>query len=154
MPRPLVLLLASGLLCAVCVAADDQSPMATVQRLFDAMATHNAAAGRALFLPEAFLFSVRPDGTTVATPYEKFLERVGAAKDVWLERIWSPTQLEHGTVAVVWAQFDFHLNGKFSHCGVDSFSLLKTSSGWKIASVSDTHETTGCAPSPLGPPAK
>ena len=62
--------------------------------------------------------------------------------------------MEHGSVAVLWADYDFHLNGKFSHCGIDSFTLLKTTAGWKIAAVADTRETTGCAPSPLGPPAK
>jgi Putative lumazine-binding len=133
-------------------AADDQTPIAVVQRLFAAMTTHDAAAARALFLPEAMLFSVRADGTANAMPHDRWVERMGASKDAWLERIWEPKQLEHGSVAIVWAEFDFHLNGKFSHCGIDSFSLLKTASGWKIASISDTHETTGCTPSPLGPP--
>ena len=133
-------------------AADDQTPTAIVQRLFAAMATHDAAAARTLFLPEAMLFSVRADGTANATPHDRWVERMGSSKDAWLERIWEPKQLEHGSVAIVWAEFDFHLNGKFSHCGIDSFSLLKTASGWKIASISDTHETTGCTPSPLGPP--
>jgi len=134
-------------------AADDQTPLAVVQRLFAAMSAHDANAARALFIPEAMLFSVRPDGTSAATPHERWVERMGAAKDAWLERIWEPKQFEHGTVAMVWAAFDFHRNGKLSHCGIDSFTLLKTSSGWKIAAVADTHETT-CAPSPLGPPAK
>jgi hypothetical protein len=138
-------------LTAVSAIAED-SPTAVVQKLFDAMSKHDAEMARTLFLPEAMLFSVRPDGTSSATPHQKWVERMGASKDAWLERIWSPTALEHGTVAVVWAQFDFHLNGKFSHCGIDSFSLLKTAAGWKIAGVADTHETTGCAPSPLGPP--
>jgi hypothetical protein len=135
-------------------AADDQTPLAAVQRLFAAMSAHDANAARALFLPEAMLFSVRPDGSSNAVPQERWVERLGTAKDAWLERIWEPKQFEHGTVAMVWAEFDFHLNGKFSHCGIDSFTLLKTSSGWKIAAVADTHETSTCTPSPLGPPAK
>ncbi|HEY2017097.1 MAG TPA: hypothetical protein VGH38_26510 [Bryobacteraceae bacterium] len=134
------------------VAADDQTPLAIVQRLFAAMATHDAAAARELFVPEAQLFSVRADGTTAAMPHDRWLDRWGASKDTWLERIWNPKPLEHSPIAVVWAEYDFHLNGKFSHCGIDSFSLLKTATGWKIAYISDTRETTGCTPSPLGPP--
>jgi hypothetical protein len=148
------LLAASCLFSAAHAAPDEQTPTAVVERLFAAMAAHDANAARALFLPEAMLFSVRADGTAVALPHEKWLERMGTSKDAWLERIWNPKELEHLTVAVVWAEFDFHLNGKFSHCGIDSFSLLKTPAGWKIAAVADTHETSGCAPSPLGPPAK
>ncbi len=147
-------LLAICFLSITRAAADDQSPTAAVQRLFDAMSAHDGNAAHALFLPEAVLFSVRPDGTAVATPNEKFVERVGASKDAWLERIWNTKVLENGSVAVVWANYDFHLNGKFSHCGIDSFNLVKTSAGWKIAAVSDTRETTGCSPSPLGPPTK
>ncbi len=126
------------------------SPMDVVQRLFGAMSSHDADAARACFIPEALLLSVRPDGSSLAMPYEKWVEMLGKSKDAWLERIWSPKVLEHESVAVVWAEFDFHRNGKFSHCGIDSFQLLKTSAGWKIAAVADTHETSGCTPSPLG----
>src|SRR5438270_367288 len=109
---------------------------------------------RPLCIPEASLFSVRPDGTAVAIPYEKWLEYLSVSKDSWLERIWNPRVLEHESIAVVWAEYDFHLNGKFSHCGIDSFNLLKTAAGWKIAAIADTHEVSGCPPSRLGPPAK
>src|ERR1051326_1320112 len=154
MPKLPALLIACCLFPWSGYAADDQGPIATVQRLFAAMSAHDAAGARALFVPEAQLFSVRPDGTAGALPHEKWLERMGASKDGWRERIWDPKILEHGSIAVVWAEYDFHLNGKFSHFGIDSFSLLKTPSGWKIAAISDTRETTGCSPSPLGPPAK
>ncbi|MBV8807091.1 MAG: DUF4440 domain-containing protein [Acidobacteriaceae bacterium] len=149
-----VFLFAACLLPFISAGSEDQSSTATVQRLFDAMSTHDADAARALFIPQASLFSVQPDGTAVAVPYEKWLEHLSASKDSWLERIWNPKVLEHESVAIVWAQYDFHLNGKFSHCGIDSFNLLKTAAGWKIAAVADTHEVSGCSPSPLGPPAK
>lgn len=135
-------------------ASDNAGPAAAVQRLFDAMSAHDVDAARALFIPEALLFSIRADGTAVAIPHEKWVERLGASKDAWLERIWNTKLLEHGSIAIVWADYDFHLNGKFSHCGIDSFNLLKTAAGWKIAAVTDTRETSGCSPSPLGPPTK
>lgn len=114
------------------------------------MKAHDAAAASALFLPGATLGSVNA-GQSSVVPFEKFVEHIGTGKGEWLERIWNPKVLEHGSLAVVWAEYDFHLNGKFSHCGIDSFTLLKTDKGWKIAAISDTRETTGCAPSPLGP---
>jgi hypothetical protein len=147
------LLLCAVLPFAIGAQSVDRTPRDAVQRLFDAMSTHDAAAARQLFTADAMLFSVRPDGAAAALPYEKWLERWAGNKDSWLERIWNPTVLEHDPVAVVWAEYDFHLNGKFTHCGVDSFNLLKTTAGWKIAAISDTRETSGCSPSPLGPPA-
>ena len=153
MNKLLALLLAAGLLS---YAASDNStgPAATVQQLFDAMAAHNADAARGLFTPEATLIAVRADGTAAVTPSEQWLDRLAKSKDAWLERMWNPKVLEHGSIAVVWAEYDFHLNGKFSHCGVDSVDLLKTAAGWKISGLSFTRETSGCSPSPLGPPAK
>lgn len=139
-------------LCGAIRAADDAGPMAVVQKLFAAMAAHDAAGAKALFVPEAVLFSVLADGTAGAVPHDRWVERMGASKDAWLERVWEPKVLEHQSIAVVWAEYDFHMNGKFTHCGIDSFSLLKTAAGWKIAAISDTRETTGCTPSPLGPP--
>jgi hypothetical protein len=45
---------------------------------------------------------------------------------------------------VVWGSYNLWINDKFSHCGVDAFTLLKTDSGWKISSLSYSKETEGC----------
>jgi hypothetical protein len=126
-------------------------PQAVVQQLFEAIAAHKVDTVRSLFTPNAVLLSVKDDGTPERMRYEEFADLLATTKNVWLERIWNPTVLVHGPIAVVWAEYDFHLNGNLTHCGVDSVSLLKTASGWKISSISDTRETSGCT-SPLGPP--
>ena len=129
----------------------DSGPQAVVEQLFAAIAAQHVDTVRSLFVPNAVLLSVKDDGTPARMRYEDFADLLATTKNVWLERIWDPTVLVHGPIAVVWAQYDFHLNGALSHCGVDSVSLLKTSAGWKISSISDTRETSGCT-SPLGPP--
>ncbi len=131
--------------------AHASGPQAVVQQLFEAIAAHNVDTVRSLFTPNAVLLSIKDDGTPARMRYEDFADLLASAKNVWLERIWNPTVLVHGPIAVVWAEYDFHLNGNLTHCGVDSVSLLKTSTGWKISSISDTRETSGCT-SPLGPP--
>ena len=154
MPKHGLLLLAVCTLLSGRAASTNATPVATVQHLFDAMSAHDAAAGATLFTPEANLVSVRADGTISVTPHGKWLERLGASKDAWLERMWNPKVLEHGAIAVVWAEYDVHLNGSFHHCGIDSVDLVKTGAGWKISGIGFTSERSGCAPSPLGPPAK
>jgi hypothetical protein len=133
-------------------SSEESAVIAVAQRLFDAMKTHDADAARALALPGARHVSVRPDGKVNDVPHEQFATRIGAAKEEWLERMWSPKVLIRGNVAVLWADYDFHRAGKFTHCGVDSFSFVKTPEGWKMAGISYTVEPTGCAPSPLGEP--
>ncbi len=145
------LLLVSCLL-ARAASNDTGNPAIAVQHLFDAMASHNVEAARALFTPAAALTAVRADGTARVIPHEQWLHHLSESKDQWLERMWNPKVLEHGAIAVVWADYDFYLNGKLSHCGVDSVDLLKTSAGWKISGMFFTHETVNCPPSPLGTP--
>jgi len=147
----LFLLAAGSSLFAQAPPATDSGPQAVVQQLFEAIAGQKVDIVRSLFAPNAVLLSVKDDGTPASMRYQDFADLLATSKNVWLERIWNPTVLVHGPIAVVWAEYDFHLNATLSHCGVDSISLLKTSAGWKISSISDTRETSGCA-SPLGPP--
>ena len=126
-------------------------PEEVVQQLFEAMAAWDALAAKALFVPDAALFSLGTNGKAIKMPLEDFLNAIGSGKAVWRERIWDSTVKIHGAIAIVWAPYDFHNNGSFSHCGYDSFSLLKTAAGWKISYISDTRETEGCV-NPLGPP--
>lgn len=115
------------------------------------MASRDALAAQAAFVPDAAIFSLGANGKAVKMPLKDFLDAIGSGKKVWKERVWDIVVHEHGSIAVVWAPYDFHNDGVFSHCGYDSFSLIKTSAGWKISYVSDTRETSGCS-NPLGPP--
>ena len=126
-------------------------PKEVVQQLFDAMAARDALAAKELFTPDAAIFSLGTNGKAIKMPLLDFLNAIGSGKAVWKERMWDELVQVHGAIAIVWGPYDFHNNGAFSHCGYDSFSLLKTSAGWKITYISDTRETEGCV-NPLGPP--
>ena len=56
------------------------------------------------------------------------------------------TRLVHidNGMAMVWAPYGFYLGSKFSHCGIDSFQLARTTGGWKIIALIDTRQRTGC----------
>jgi hypothetical protein len=94
---------------------------------------------------------VGADGKVSTSTAETFVTRVSAAKQAYLERMWEPKVLVRGGIAVLWAPYDFHLDGKFSHCGIDTASFVKVAGAWKIASLSYTRETANCPVSPLGP---
>ena len=49
-----------------------------------------------------------------------------------------------GDLAFVWTPYELYLNGKFIHCGVDAFVLLKLNNQWKISSLIDTRRKLGC----------
>lgn len=145
------LVLGSASLCAE-AQSEEKAVLAVVQRLFDAMAARDSAAARAVLIPEGRYFSVRENGAQVVVggaTNSEFAERLAAGKEAMLERMFEPRVLVHGRIAMVWTPYDFHRNRKFSHCGVDSFSLLKTSEGWKIAGIVYTVEPSGCPDRPL-----
>ena len=67
------------------------------------------------------------------------------------ERYWDEELLISDVLAVFWAPYDFHVDGKFSHCGVDVLNLIKIEGAWKIGHAMWTIQQPGCEASPLGP---
>jgi ketosteroid isomerase-like protein len=136
--------------------ADTTSPVAVVQRLFDAMARGDSATLRALLVPGMHFVALSADAAAPAAPRMQadttFIQSLGRQRQRLLERMWEPVVRVQGSIATVWAPYDFHIDGKFSHCGVDTATLLRTARGWQIATLAYTVQRTGCAPSPLGPP--
>ncbi|MBM3744467.1 MAG: nuclear transport factor 2 family protein [Acidobacteria bacterium] len=135
-------------------AHEEQAVLAVVQRFFDILASRDPVAARDLFLPEGrFVVLSEKDGKQVITArsFTEFLDGLPKGKEKLLERMWDPRVTIHGALAAVWTPYDFHRDGRFSHCGVDAFHLVKTESGWKITGAIYTVERTGCR-SPLPPP--
>jgi len=42
-------------------------------------------------------------------------------------------------IAQFWLEYEFYLNDKLSHEGVNSITLLKGENGWKISAITDTR---------------
>ena len=49
-----------------------------------------------------------------------------------------------GDLASVWTPYKFYFSGKLSHCGVNSFQLVRVKGVWKIQYLIDTRRRTGC----------
>jgi len=143
--RFLPLFLVAAALFAQPTASEEKDAVAAVQKLFDAMKAKDAAAIRALLLPEARLYSVRGEATPSSSAGESFATQIAAVKGELVERFTAAPQVSiRGKMAQVWGEYDFHRDGKFTHCGVDTVTLFKAADGWKIATIAYTVETTGC----------
>jgi hypothetical protein len=126
-------------------SSDERDAVAVAQQVFDGMKAHDAALMRSAMLPDARLYAVRQTGATVSTAAADFAAQVSGIQGDLVERFTArPQVLIRGRMAQVWGEYEFLRDGKFNHCGVDSFSLLKTADGWKIAAIVYTSETTGC----------
>jgi Putative lumazine-binding len=124
---------------------DEKEVLAAVQKTFDGMAANDAGKILASMTADARLYGVRANGSAYALPAEQWASRLVSLKSEFLEHFTTPPAVSiHGAIANVWGPYELLRDGKFSHCGVDSFNLLKTAEGWRVAAVFDTEETTGC----------
>ncbi|MFH6996280.1 nuclear transport factor 2 family protein [Flavobacterium sp. FlaQc-57] len=57
----------------------------------------------------------------------------------FMEKILSCNIQIDGTMAHVWAPYEFYLNDKLSHSGVNTFTLFKEKNEWKIIYLIDTR---------------
>lgn len=132
--------------------------MATIDGFFKAINTNDLALMRSLAMSDAMNYSVTilPDGSTQVHPYtqEYFLDPKNLGPEKLTERYWDPKLMIHKGIAVFWAPYDFYIDGKFSHCGIDAFDLIKVDGMWKVGNASWTRERdkATCALHPDGPP--
>ena len=126
---------------------DADTPAEIPDRLFAAMRAKNFEAIRAVFTPEGQLIAIdNPrDGkgiskTRVFTA-ESFAKTISEAKGAeFIEKMSNKEVKISGDLAVVSGRYTFYVGEKFSHCGTNTFNLVRTETGWKIANAASTLE--------------
>jgi len=135
---------------------DRAAVIATVQGLFDAMAARDADKAASLLIDQGTGLRLGRDAegrpSLRRSENRDFAMALNQAEADYLERIWDAKVMVAGDIAVLWAPYDFHLNGEFHHCGIDLIQLFRIDGAWKIGNISWTDEGRNCPTSPLGPP--
>ena len=117
---------------------EEQAVLAPVNAMFDAMAKHDAVAFKKPLLPGGNMVLMR-DGKPTQLTFDAFAQLVGKpGKGQIAERIHDPLVRTDNDLAVVWAPFEFLVDGKVDHCGTDLFNLVRVDGQWLVASVADT----------------
>lgn len=62
----------------------------------------------------------------------------------YLEKLVSWDIKVDGNLASVWTPYEFYLNGKFSHCGANSFQLFNNNGKWEIIYLVDMRRRNNC----------
>ena len=150
MKRILILLTATIFISTITMAQSaEDSVKAVVNQLFAAMKGANAAMLKEAFADSAVLQTIRrkQDGTFFVQDEKvsDFVEQIGKAKkDSLDERITFETVKIDGPLAIAWTPYKFYYAGNFSHCGVNSFQLVRINGRWKIQFLIDTRRRQGC----------
>jgi hypothetical protein len=145
----LLLLTAIFLFSACSAQSVEDSVKAAVKQLFDGMKNSDAVAIRGAFADSAILQTITrtKEGAIVVRTenlddFAKSISEIkkGAAD----EQIVFETIKIDGPLAIVWAPYKFYFDGKFSHCGMDSFQLVRLNGVWKIQYIIDTRRRQPC----------
>lgn len=143
-------LLAALAVSHICFAqTDEQKVTERIQQLFSAMYNGDSAAIRSCFTEKAMMQTIAFDksGKPVVQngSVESFSSFVGKqTKGTADERIKFDGIKVDGDLATAWTPYEFYYQQKFSHCGVNSFTLFRENGEWKINYIIDTRRKDNC----------
>jgi hypothetical protein len=134
--------------------SEQRAAIAAADSLLDALSRSDTAGIRRFTADSAILgFSAIRQGAervrvhswaeVIATPNARTL----------VERGFNATARVQDRLAHVWMPYDIYINGAWSHCGIDAFTLIKVAGAWKTVALFYTVEQPpACTPHPAGPP--
>lgn len=138
----------SGFSAAEAPTPDEREVLEVVDRLFDGMRARDGQVVASAFHPDAQMAVAVDEGAAPATPPVQsargFIESVGAGGPSFHEPYFDPEVRIDGNLAHVWTFFQFYAGDEFSHCGYNSFQLVRTDRGWEIIFVGYTRRTEDC----------
>ena len=144
----LLILLIGGYSYSFAQSAEDSVKNA-VNLLFEGMKNSDPSILKKAFADSAILQTIgrTKEGKTLIRneKIDAFAESVSKAPKGSLdERIQFETIKIDGPLAIVWTPYKFYYDSKFSHCGVNSFQLVRINGEWKIQYLIDTRRRDGC----------
>lgn len=125
------------------------SVKATIDKMFRAMRMADSTMFKEAMADSAIMQTIVRDRsgenfvrTENTAAFARFISTI--PKDAADERITYDVIRIDGPLAIVWTPYKFYLNGQFSHCGVNSFQLVRQKGGWKIQYIIDTRRKQPC----------
>ena len=127
--------------------SEQEAILAVVDRFMHAVTSDDLKLMAEIQVAEGMTFVDRPlEGVRriVARPNSYWVDPARKSTDSYRERYWNPTVLVRGQIAVVWTPYEFWRNGKTSHCGIDTFDLVKIDGRWRVGNSMWTVEPDAC----------
>ncbi len=125
---------------------EEQQIMTPIHLLFKGMEKADTALIRKAFAKNVIMKVVSEKGTKKES-LDNFLNQIASKEPGtpnWIEKIYNTEIRMDGHLAHVWTDYNFYVGDRFSHCGVDSFALIKLDDEWKIVYIKDTRRQENC----------
>lgn len=147
--KQVLVLLTIFLNIAASAQNDEAAIKQTITRMFNGMRLGDTAMIRSAFSSQGILQTVAKDKNgnvfVDSEPLDSFIIFIGRPhKEVYDERIQFELIRIEGELAIAWTPYKFYVGDKFSHCGVDSYQLVKLNGQWKIQYLIDTRRKQNC----------
>lgn len=125
------------------------SVKATINAFFSAMKASDPKAMAATLADSAILQTItrNREGKMLiqSENLKAFMDVVGKMKPGAAdEQIRFDVVKTDGPLAMAWTPYKFYYNEQFSHCGVNSFQVVRIDGEWKIQYIIDTRRRQGC----------
>jgi len=131
--------------------ADETAVLAVATASLEAISDEDMVAFTDLMIPEAI---IAPTGGDYVQISSWAVERGRELPGDIVERGFDAEVQLSGRVASVWLPYDLYIDGEWSHCGVDVFTLVKPDTEWRIMSMAWSRlQPPECREHPDGPPA-
>ncbi|EDP69772.1 molecular chaperone DnaK [Flavobacteriales bacterium ALC-1] len=130
--------------------SETENVKATIIEFFDAFHKQDTTKLKAMVKEGIKMqsISVNKEGETVLqeSDYNQFVKNIASIpKDRKFEEKLLDFSIQiDGHMANAWTPYEFWYNGNFSHCGVNSFQLIKEDDKWKVIYLVDTRRREGC----------
>jgi predicted ATPase with chaperone activity len=116
-----------------------------IRNLFLGMKNADPVLVKSVFTENAVLQTITKDGTVKSDSIQDFITSVSKfPKGDLDERIVIEAVHTDGNLASVFTPYSFYLKEKLSHCGANSFQLVKQNNEWKIQYIIDTRRKDNC----------
>ena len=130
--------------------SETENIKATIIEFFDAFHKQDTTALKAMAKGNIKMqsISVNKDGKTVLSE-NNFYQFVHNISSIPKDRKFEEKLLDFniqvdGNMANAWTSYEFWYQEKLSHCGVNSFQLIKEDEKWKVIYLVDTRRRKGC----------
>ncbi len=130
--------------------SENENVKAKIIEFFEAFHKQDTSALKAMVTEKIILqsISINKEGKTILKEenYNQFVKNIASIpKDTKFEEKLLDFSIQvDGPMANAWTPYEFWYQGEFSHCGVNSFQLIKDDGTWKIIYLVDTRRKDGC----------
>lgn len=142
----LVLFMSTNFNAALRAQTVEDEVMKPINLLFEGMEKSDTSIIKKGFSKNVVMKVVSENGVKKES-VENFLKQIADKEPNtpnWIEKLYNTEVRVDGKLAHVWTEYSFYVGDKFSHCGVDSFALIKLNGNWKIVYIMDTRRKEGC----------